>query len=257
MNDTAFIHRRSGIPAIQKFGCFSRGIMPEMATTQAEAIRVCSGITGLGAIGSYAGAFWKASSFGFVDTDYLNQSVSPIERFQNWTEYQSLQRQWLPVFQQPDSNRLCGGNARTISLAATADEYIILYSTSLSLEFSSKVRELLQLKRGWDGDEAKTIRTDVLLNAVELLVELKRSRSEFILPFMAPTYEGAVLLDWTSQNRTLEVQFEEDGGWSAVGTVIHRNGDKEYFETSVPIAGEKLSEYYDWFINKLLIWPTQ
>jgi hypothetical protein len=87
-----------------------------------------------------------------------------------------------------------------------------------------------------------------------LLRNLKMTRADFVLPFIAPTFDGSVLLDWTSENRTLEVQPEGDE-WSAVGTILHRDGKREYFSTDGPV--NNIEVFYDWFRNGQLLWPTQ
>lgn len=127
---------------------------------------------------------------------------------------------------------------------------------SISPELAARVRDLLDLEHGWDGEDAKPVRMDVLARTVLLLRPLKWVDSGFVLPFIAPTFDGFVLLDWTSQRRTLEVQAEANG-WSVVGTLTSPGGKKEYFSAHCDQDASRILNYYKWFRDQYLLWPTE
>ncbi|MEO8428727.1 MAG: hypothetical protein ABI651_16635, partial [Verrucomicrobiota bacterium] len=152
-----------------------------------------------------------------------------------------------------------GGNLATHIGASLSDgvvERLLAASKSISPDLGSKVRELLDLEVGWDGEDAKPVGLEVLTRTVMLLRRVKQAHSDFVLPFIAPTFEGSVLLDWTSPQRSLEVQARPSG-WSATGTLTTADGRKQYFSGQWDLTGFGAFKYYDWFRDELLIWPTE
>jgi hypothetical protein len=125
----------------------------------------------------------------------------------------------------------------------------------VSPEVAARIQELLTLQEGWDGEDAKPVRRESLARVLLLLRTLKQQRSRFRVPFIAPTFDGYLLLDWTAPRRTLEVQAKARG-WSVVGTVTHHDGKKDYFSASADQDEADLMKYFEWFRDELLIWPT-
>lgn len=97
---------------------------------------------------------------------------------------------------------------------------------------------------------------EVLAKAIMLLRMLKQAHAGFVLPFIAPTFQGYVLLDWSRPRRTLEVQAEPSG-WSVVGTLTLANGEKEYFTAHSDQSGSGILKYYEWFRDDYLVWPIE
>lgn len=153
--------------------------------------------------------------------------------------------------------RMRGGNivARP-SLSESVTTSIISYALQISFELRLRLNELIELKQGWDGDDAKPLSPRVLGKALAFLATLKKMRAQFVLPFIAPTFSGQLLLDWTSQSRTLEIETTPNG-WSIVGTDIPLNGEREYCSAECSEFDPRVLHFYDWFINNELVWPAE
>jgi hypothetical protein len=144
-----------------------------------------------------------------------------------------------------------GGTSLSSSFAAL----LLAHAMRISTEVAAKARELLSLDAGWDGDDAKPVRTEALARAIMVLGMLKRARSGFLPPFIAPTFEGSVLLDWVGPSRTLELE-PKGTGWSVVGTMTPMGSKKEYLSAYSDQDETRLLRYYEWFRDELLLWPT-
>jgi hypothetical protein len=136
----------------------------------------------------------------------------------------------------------------------TLSGQFVALADRLSAELGEKMREILSLEPGWDGEVAEVVRLDVVANALSLLARLRRDRPQFVVPFVAPTFEGGLLFDWTSPKRTLEVEAEADG-WSVIGTTVSGYGTRGYFEGVEDAEGSRMTDFYDWFRGDLLLWP--
>ncbi len=141
------------------------------------------------------------------------------------------------------------------SLSERLSGQIAALADHLSPELGEKVREILSLEPGWDGETAQSVRLDVVANALSLLARLRRDRPELVMPFVAPTFDGGLSLDWTSPRRTLEVEAEARG-WSVVGTTIDRDGTRGYFEAVEDAQATRMTDFCDWFRGDLPLWPT-
>jgi hypothetical protein len=97
---------------------------------------------------------------------------------------------------------------RGTSLSESLAVLLLGLSRLISPELMGKAKELLSLEQGWDGESAKPVRVEALAKALMLLRLLKLAHQSFTLPFVAPTFDGFLLLDWSSPRRTLEVQVE-------------------------------------------------
>jgi hypothetical protein len=67
---------------------------------------------------------------------------------------------------------------------------------------------LWYLQDGWDGDDARAPDHELLTGASELLAELQERKAPApsrILPIM----DGGILIEWTTQDRHLEIEIEE------------------------------------------------
>jgi hypothetical protein len=150
---------------------------------------------------------------------------------------------------------LSGGQEGGLSEALKAE--LFLDSVLIAAELAAKLRELLNLEQGWDGEDAQPVRVDALARAVLMLKNLKEElHSALVSPFVAPLFNGFVLLDWTSPRRTLEVEAEAKG-WSVVGTLTSASGAKEYFSGRFEQDGAGVLKYYKWFQGGELLWPTE
>lgn len=148
-----------------------------------------------------------------------------------------------------------GGNlGATRSLSEAFADSVLEMALQVSMEARSRLTYLMNLKHGWDGDDARPIDRDVFGKTLMVLALLKRVRRNFVLPFLAPTFSGQLLLDWTSTARTLELE-STPRGWIATGTIIHLNGEREYYCAECRETDEKILNWYDWFAGNELIWP--
>jgi len=142
-----------------------------------------------------------------------------------------------------------------ISLSSSFSALLLALAMRISPEVAAKARELLSLDAGWDGEDAKPVRAEALARVIMVLGILKRARAGFVPPFIAPTFEGSVLLDWVGPSRTLELE-PKGTGWSVVGTVTSRSSKKEYLSAYCDQDETRLLRYYEWFRDELLLWPT-
>jgi hypothetical protein len=185
-----------------------------------------------------------------------------------WTEFHRPSEAEMPAVSEDDFflnsfrttrpiRRAPGVNLSTetpLSLSESLVETVLMFSKSISPDLARKLRELMALQRGWDEDDAEPIRTMALLSAVGMLSHLYQADPEFVLPFISPTFDGHLLLDWTNDERTLEVQTGSDG-LSLVGTLLG-NGQRKYFDASINLEGGELLPFYRWFRGELRVWPT-
>ena len=151
--------------------------------------------------------------------------------------------------------RLAGRLADRSSISSVLNKELVYASRFVSQEFAAKVQELLALLPDWDGDGASPVRVEELARVVSLMRVLKQIVVGYSAPFVAPTFNGSVLLDWAGPRRTLEIQYES-GHWSIVGTSSSRNNERNYY-TGKSLTDFGVAPYYEWFWGDLLIWPTQ
>lgn len=151
---------------------------------------------------------------------------------------------------------LRGGNiVSRSSLSKTVTASLIRVAIAISFELSERLEELSKLEPGWDGENAKPLSHGKIANALCFFAVLARMHPHFSLPFLAPTFSGELVLEWANGNRTLEIETTPTG-WSVVGTLIHLNGEREYFSGECLETDPKLTRFYDWFINNELLWPA-
>jgi hypothetical protein len=141
------------------------------------------------------------------------------------------------------------------SIAEAVARLVIPKSTSLSASLRQRIRQLSDLQENWDGEGAQSIKPYILADAIEVLNRLIQQSNDFREPFLAPTFEGFVQIEWHSKTRVLELEAESQG-WAVVGTEIGANDERHY-----SIADCKrgdfgaLKMFYDWFLGNELIWP--
>ncbi|HXP61238.1 MAG TPA: hypothetical protein VN829_12150, partial [Dongiaceae bacterium] len=97
----------------------------------------------------------------------------------------------------------------------------------LSPQTGQKMKELAKLGERWDGKNAQPIKMDALADASEVLIRLAR-RSDYREPFLAPTFDGFIQIEWHDHKRSLEIEAVTQG-WSVVGTVTGTEGKRQYF----------------------------
>jgi hypothetical protein len=148
------------------------------------------------------------------------------------------------------------GSREKPSLSQSFQEHSFSIGRLISRKLASRLKELSSLEDGWDGESAKAVRSDVLLSTVTLLWRLQKASSGFRLPFIAPTHDGYLLLDWTSPDRTLEAEAGPSG-WSLVGTVTTSGRPNEYFSASAGSDWDGVHAYYLWFCGETQVWPTE
>jgi hypothetical protein len=85
---------------------------------------------------------------------------------------------------------------------------------------------------------------------------LEERKQLFRLPFIAPTFDGFIQLEWHDKHRLLEFEGS-DTGWSVTGAESIPGSSRKYYSaecgrTDLP----KLQTFYDWFVGTELIWPS-
>lgn len=104
----------------------------------------------------------------------------------------------------------------------------------------TKLQFLESLKDDWDGYGSKAISPAALLKVRQLL-----DTHPTTTPFIAPTHDGELMLDWSSDHRELEIETTPDG-WSVSGYLKSRAGrDNQFVGEERKIEG--LAPYMDWF----------
>ena len=144
-----------------------------------------------------------------------------------------------------------------IGIADSVNRIVIGRSAALSLPLRQRVGELSDLKPNWDGEAAKPVKAPILGDVVELLRRLTQRTSSFREPFLVPTFDGFVQIEWHDKKRALEIEAVGKG-WSVVGTLTGKDGNHLYFDAECERSNfEQLEKFYEWFTGNELIWPSQ
>lgn len=139
-------------------------------------------------------------------------------------------------------------------IAESLNHTVFRISADFSPELIQRIINLLSLKDGWDGKGSKAINPAVIADAVDLIRRLS-SRTDYKEPFIAPTFEGFVQIEWSSRNRLLDYEADENG-WSIAGTDIEPGNRRDYYNEE---CGRKdfdaLEKFYAWFAGVEMLWP--
>lgn len=142
-----------------------------------------------------------------------------------------------------------------ITIAESVKRTAVETAASLSAQLRQKINALVALESNWDGEQAKSVKPHVLADVVETLRQLSQRTDKFCEPFLAPTFDGFVQMEWRENNRSLDIEAV-DKGWSAVGTEIGPDGQRHYhigeFERN---DFAQLMNCYKWFSGNESIWP--
>jgi hypothetical protein len=162
------------------------------------------------------------------------------------------------VARQPRNDRLHSGELDSNFLGKMAEIAAnTVRSATLPRALRRRISELSDLPFNWDGEGAKPVKSIVLADVVEALNYLAQRTGGFQEPFLAPTFDGFVQMEWHGKNRSLEIEAVERG-WSVVGTTIGHDGKRCYFTTESERSDFGLLErFYKWFIGIELLWPSQ
>jgi hypothetical protein len=141
-------------------------------------------------------------------------------------------------------------------IAESVREVAIDASASLPVRLHQRINELAGLEEDWDGEGAKVVKPHVLADVVETLRRLSQHHV-FREPFLAPTFDGFVQMEWHDERRWLDVEVTEQG-WSAVGTTIGAEGTRHYYTADFERSDfAQLERFYCWLLSDgLLTWPS-
>jgi hypothetical protein len=114
-----------------------------------------------------------------------------------------------------------------ITIAESVKRTAVETAVSLSAQLRQKINDLAALESNWDGEHAKPVQPHVLAAVVETLTQLSQQTDKFREPFLAPTFDGFVQMEWRENKRSLDIEAV-DKGWSAVGTEIGPDGQRDY-----------------------------
>jgi len=129
-------------------------------------------------------------------------------------------------------------------------------AASLAAQLRQKINELLALESNWDVEHAQPVNPHVLVDVVETLKRLSRQTANFREPYLAPTFEGFVQMEWREKNRSLDLEAV-DTGWSAVGTEIGPDTQRQYHTAEFERNDfAQLMKCYAWLCSDQLIWPS-
>ena len=119
-----------------------------------------------------------------------------------------------------------------------------------------RIAELSALKPNWDDEGAKAVKSHVLADVVEVLKRFAERTNGFREPFLAPTLDGFIQMEWHDKERSLEIEAVNQG-WSVVGTTIGNDGKRRYYTTDSERGDfERLEKFYEWFAGTELLWPS-
>ena len=142
-------------------------------------------------------------------------------------------------------------------ISQSIDQIVVDRVADLSVSLRQRIEEISRLPRNWDGEGAGTIKSYVLADVVETLIQFEQRIGCFKEPFIAPTRDGFVQMEWHGNRRSLEIEAVAEG-WVLVGTLIDVNNKRQY------LAGEcersdfaKLEAFYHWYVGEEWIWPSQ
>lgn len=157
----------------------------------------------------------------------------------------------------PPSIHFYGGEEpRRLGMAESVKKLALNASNSLSPQLHQGIKELANLKEDWDGEGAKPVKAHVLADAVDTLKQLSLLARVFHEPFVAPTFDGFVQLEWHGETRSLDIEAV-DKGWSAVGTLIGADGNRHYYTAEFERNNfSQVARFYQWVVGDELIWPS-
>ncbi len=142
------------------------------------------------------------------------------------------------------------------SIAESVKDLAVSASSSLSPSLRPRISELANLKADWDGEGAKPVKSHVLADAVETLKRLSLFAKDFHEPFIAPTFDGFLQLEWHGVKRSLDIEAV-DKGWTAVGTLVESDGNRYYHTANFERNDfPQVAKFYQWFWGDELIWPS-
>ena len=148
-----------------------------------------------------------------------------------------------------------GITATPLGFADTAKYIVAHKAASLSASLRRSIKELSELPDGWDGGCAKAIKMEVLNDVVRFL-EWLAQQPLYSEPFIVPTFDGLVQVEWHDKKRSLEIEAGKER-WAVGGTLILSDRQPLYFDDNCGRRDfKKLKAFCDWFSGKELIWPS-
>jgi hypothetical protein len=142
------------------------------------------------------------------------------------------------------------------TIAESAKRTTVETAAALPASLRLKIHELAALEPGWDGERAQPVKTQVLADVVETLKRLSRQTDHFREPFLAPTFDGFVQMEWREDKRSLDIEAV-DTGWSAVGTEMGPEGRRQYHTAEFERNNfARLKKFYQWLSGSASLWPS-
>jgi hypothetical protein len=143
-----------------------------------------------------------------------------------------------------------------ITIAESVTRTTVQTAASLSSQLRQNINELISLQPNWDGEHAQPVKPHVLAEVAETLKRVSQQTDKFREPFLAPTFDGFVQMEWREKTRSLDVEAVEMG-WSAVGTEIGPDSQRLYHVAEFERNDfAQLMKCYKWFAGDEVIWPS-
>jgi hypothetical protein len=143
-----------------------------------------------------------------------------------------------------------------ITIAESVQKTTVETAASLSAQLRQKINELAALESNWDGETAKPVKPHVLADVAETLKRLGQQTDVFHEPFLAPTFDGFVQMEWREDKRYLDIEAVEKG-WAAIGTMIGSDGQRHYYTAEFERNDfAQFANFYQWLYGNELIWPS-
>ncbi|MEO6181977.1 MAG: hypothetical protein ABIP71_02495 [Verrucomicrobiota bacterium] len=186
-------------------------------------------------------------SYGYQGQDFTGSVVESTRRLR------AASLAFFPLAAEP----FFPASLAPTGISESVNRIMVGRSAALSPSLRKRIGELSDLKPSWDGETAKSVKAPVLGDVVEVLRRLTQCTKNFREPFLAPTFDGFVQIEWHIQKRSLEIEAVSQG-WSVVGSMIVADGKRLYFPAECERSDfEQLEKFYEWFAGNELLWPSQ
>lgn len=179
----------------------------------------------------------------FADDDTMKNVVAAARRFKTEMPFWAVEAFSSAPF-------------TAMGIADAVNHIVVGRSAELSPSLRQRIAQLSQLDESWDGEGAKAIKSYVLADVIEALRRFTLQPVPFREPFLAPTFDGFVQLEWHDKKRLLDIEVT-DQGWSLVGTMVGNDGSRHYFTAECERSDfQQLEKFYEWFAGSELLWPS-
>jgi hypothetical protein len=147
-----------------------------------------------------------------------------------------------------------GGVITSSALSDALAAIIRTAALSLPIKLRKRIEQLSALQANWDSAGASAIRRDVLARVIHVLKAVHIRSESFVEPFISPTFDGLVQLEWRRGQRLLEIEFAPKGLSVVGGEGTEENMEYHTTETTSDDI-EFIARCYNWLTGNEHVWP--